>query len=55
MPGKKIEGPRSKRQARLFGVLAARGVGWAKEKLRGRKLKRLPESKGSPKKRRRSR
>jgi hypothetical protein len=51
MPNKKVKGPTSKRQARYLGVLASRGVGWAKDKLRGRKLKGLPASKGSPKKR----
>jgi hypothetical protein len=38
MPGKRSRGPSTARQARYFGVLAGRGVRWAKDKLRGRKV-----------------
>lgn len=38
--GRKI--PSTRRQARFMGALAGRGVGWAKDKLRGKKLKGLP-------------
>lgn len=41
MPGKKSKGPSTKRQARFFGAMAGRGAKWAKDKLRGRRVKRL--------------
>jgi hypothetical protein len=36
MPGKKSRPASTRRQWNYFGVLASRGVGWAKDKLRGR-------------------
>lgn len=42
--------PVSRAQAGLFGALAKRGVSWARDGLRGAKLKGLPARKGSGKK-----
>lgn len=41
--GRKI--PSTRRQARFMGALAGKGVKWAKDKLRGKKLKGLPSGK----------
>lgn len=36
MPGRTSKPAVSRRQWNYFGVLASRGVGWAKDKMRGR-------------------
>lgn len=35
--------PSTQRQARYMGVLAGRGVKWARDKLRGKHIKGLPK------------
>jgi hypothetical protein len=45
MPGRRRRRPVSKAQARFFGVMAGKGKKWARNDLRGMKLKKLPARK----------